>query len=389
MKIKKIPSYLFLLMLSSLANSQTYVDSRIVPPDFAEVNFGKVVFKDRMDLFIDSPCGLSSSNVVGGLWKKLTLNEFIADVTRDYRGKHRGDFNGAYTPCGGSGVNSPALPVWKGAANAGKKFVAPMAIDVLFIRSNSIARQERAILSCYAAFTRKYIIPPPPSTRSAIRFLITVLYQSANWEPESRFTGESDFQTTLIATNEYRMIDKASIRYDVDKDGKIDRSDFFAEAFINGWTPTIPKVVRPLPSPEPGELSYIPSDIVRSIRIIDSTAERIILQRDNATRVGIEGYIIALVGGAVPNVWDKMVYTAKADGTFTVAFTASFFPTHRFYESRNVNNSRRQPTDYRTRTTFVQEDDKLGTFIFETGWFVDVAPHSRGIFTLSGNAFAL
>lgn len=387
----KIMFSLSLLLASQwCVAAQTYSDSRMVPPDFEEVNFGKVVYKDRMLLSVDSPCGLSSSSVVGGLWEKLTLNIFRADVTRDYRGKHRGDFNGAYTPCGGSGGSgSPVLPVWKGAANAGKKYVAPMAIDVLFIRSDSISRQAQAILSCYASYRTKFGFPPPIQVSLAIAALIEALYQTANWEPPGRFSGETDFQTSLISTNEYRMIDKASIRYDVDKDGKIDRSDFFAEAFINGWTTTIPKAVRPLPSPDPNDLAYIPSDIDRNVRMVDPTAERIILKRENYTRVGVEGYIVALVGGSVPNVWDKMLYTAKADGTFTVAFTVSFFPTHRFYESRNVDSSRRQPTNYRTRTTFVQEDAKLGVFIYETGWFVDVAPHFRGVFTLSGNAFAL
>ncbi len=377
-----------LWLLSTPVFAESYFQSRMVPPDFAEVDFGKVVYHDRMVLTVDSPCGLTSSSASGGLWQKINLNLFRAVVTKNFRNQHRGDFNGGYTPCGPGTAGADIPPTWRGSANAGKKLIAPMIADVMFIRAPHTAsgRSDVAIQSCLRSFRRIYGIPAPIPVRAGIITLVEGLYFSANWEPETRFTQESDFQKTLVETKEYRMINKTAIRFDITKDGKIDRADYFGEQFVNGYTPVIPLAARPEPSPAPLPYSYIPGDVGPSDRAADQSENSVFIRTEYSTRIGIEGYVIALVGGQIPNVWDKVVYSARADGTYETSIFCSFFPTHRIYTSRNVNNETREPIDWRSRTSVMQQDGRVGEFIFETGWFNPIAGHALSPVKLSGKA---
>ena len=367
--------------------AESFSQSRMVPPDFEEIDYGKVVYNDRMNLTVDSPCGLTSSSASGGLWRKLNLNLFRAIVTRDYRGVHRGDFNGGYTPCGSGGMGASEPPTWRGSANAGKKLIAPMIADVMFIRAPSTpGRSDAAVASCFRSFRRVNGFPAPPYIRQGIIILVEGLYVSANWEPPTSFSQESDFQSTLVSTKEYRMINKTAIRYDVTKDGKIDRSDYFGEQFVNGYTPVIPLAVRPEPSSSPLPYSYIPGDPGPSDRATDQNENSVFIRTEYSTRIGIEGYIIALVGGQIPNVWDKFIYTARANGTYEASVLGSFFPTHKIYTSRSVKLDTKEPILWRSKTSMMQQDSRVGEFIFETGWFVPIAAHPQSPVVLSGQS---
>lgn len=378
------------LCLATGAAAAVIPDARVVPPDFQEIDYGKVVWKDIMRLTVTSPYGLRTSSAAGGLWQKISLNLFIAEISRNYRGTHRGDFNGTYNPPpspGEGGSGDP--PEWRGAANAGKRLLAPMIADVMFIAVPSDAGLAAAVTSCEESFRRVYGFDPPLATSLLINDFLVALYYSANWTPETSFGRESDFQTSLVATNEYRMINKSAIWYDTNVKGDIDRgSTMPGEEFVNGYTPVIPFGIRPAPSSSPLPFSYIPGLAGPAMPHfgLNIQPRAAIMTRYYSTAINVEGFAIVAIGGQIPWVWDQLSWVARADGTWQCRADMSFFPTHWLYQSTGVDDAAREPVLYRHMEAIRQSNSRLGEFIYETGFYNPVAPHTRSGLTMSGES---
>ena len=111
--------FILIALIASLFARDPVVP-RVVPPDFEEVDMGLVKDKDTMTVTVSSPCGITSATSRGGLWlvaQQTPISILYAKITKNYRTSHRGDFNGTYKPCNGSGPGEP--PRWAGAASAG------------------------------------------------------------------------------------------------------------------------------------------------------------------------------------------------------------------------------------------------------------------------------
>lgn len=365
-------------------------ETRQVPTDFAEIDFGLVKFNDTMTTTVTSPCGITSASSRGGLWsvrQQAPQAVIRANVTKNYRDKHRGDFTGTYKICGSGGSGAPIAPIWAGSANAGKRILPPMTNDLMFIRQFGPGARSVAEDSALRSYLRTHLwllaVPSPYTSAlftaqvTALGITLQALYASANPEAPATFADEQAFDTGWLAQKQFRDCNKGTFLFGVDRKGEIPfYRPLFAEQRV-GYTP-VPGGFFTQGAAGPG-----------SNTLVLQGSTQVVQTRDFASRISFLGFTAAAFDGSIPFIWSTVTHSATAEGKYQTTITGSFFPTHRIYTSSKVDSDKEEPLDYRSRTSMPQRNDRLGEFIFETGWFVRVRAHPAGPIVYSGDAEAL
>jgi hypothetical protein len=376
-----LPKTLLLLIISSsLFGANVIEASRVVPPDFDEVDYGLVKARDRLVLNVSSPCGIIEGHVTGGLWTGGPT-QFQEIVPLGYRGSHKGMFHGTYQVCssggGGNGSAPSEPPKWNGSANAGRYYHGPMVIDLAYIDPfPSFLPYYTDVVNAYKA-THGGVIDE--FTAIAIADFVAGLALTANVPPDGAYHNDEDFNSRLVASKQYRLYTKLSIKIGVNKDGVIVSHEYFGKDADYGWTPLAglyegTPFLRAIPGP-----GILEQEVV--------TPSYIMLTKRMEARVGDLFAIPAglLIDANVPYIWSQITYKINADGTYSALMLSSHFPSHNLYKSDAIVLER--PFNFNVKSVLPQE--KLGQFMYMDIDDANAPPHSASPVTFSGDADAL